>query len=631
MANDPSGEAGGFGSADADDASGKANAAMDSTKASAGSNSEKGKSGVDADKAAEKAVSPGGAPGGGEAGLPGVSQVSAAPLAGGGAAGGGASGGDMGVGGTSDGDGSGGAGDDDEFGAKEGLGNGMKMAPAAIPAAGAAGQLMVLMTFLNWLKGMAMMLMALAMNMWNLIVGAIVAVAKAVVGFFMGIGAGIASAVGGAISATAGAVVAGAMTFVMLVAGGSGLAASSNAEVELAQKDGLMVNCAADSEQQLVSINAPSDGGEDSYKNAEKVYSIMAGFGMPDENVAGILGNWDAESRIDPTSVEGIFDEPFHIGPRKQAAEDSGFSHMAYLNGDPSGIGLGQWTRGRNVNLRSYADAHDVDWFSLEAQMGFMISADEGSDANVVKDMIKNSKGSPGAAAVFFHDKWERSADTSMGVRKANANRWMGLMSGWDADEELADSILEQSGSSVDESEEVRASAVLDECRSADGMDPVMAEGGMDHDDAQAIIDLYLKEGDTFLKGRYGSGGPGACNGDKAMNCVSFSTYFVNKYTSFQQYAPGNGIDTAGSMASMMGKKTTSTPKAYSVASGPGTGPAGHTFIVLAVNGDTILGGEAGYCSTHGRLREMDISELRGWEFLDINDIMLDKDDIHES
>ena len=538
---------------------------------------------------------------------------------------------DLGAGGTSE------AGDEGGKGSSGMPGGAMSKnmgAAAAVPAAGAAAQLMVLMMFLKMLKGAMLAMAALMANLWNLIWGAIVTAAKAVAGFFMSIGSAIAGAVGGAVSAVAGAMLGGGvfvLSAVMVI--GAGYAAVRDGTSN-AQRDGVVVDCGPDAQQAMSGAGGDEPVTGDNVENAQTVYSVFSAWGMPDENVAGILGNWDAESGIDPTSVEGIFDEPYRIGPRKQDAWDSGFSHMAYLNGDPSGIGLGQWTRGRNTNLLAYADKHNADWYTLEIQLGFMISADEGADANVVKHMINNSIGSPGDAAVYFHDNWERSADTSMAHRKEMANKWMGMMGGWTADEQLANSILEQAETTVEGANDSRRRAIKADCRGAESKGSVaLTQGGLNMEEAQALIDIYLEEGNAFLKGRYGSGGPGACGDDKAMNCVSFSTYFVNKYTSFQQYAPGNGVDTASSMASMMGKETTHTPTAYSVASGPGSGPAGHTFVVLGVTDDYIILGEAGYCSNRGSVRQMPIEEATSgkWEYVDVTDLMLPEDEVYTS
>lgn len=111
------------------------------------------------------------------------------------------------------------------------------------------------------------------------------------------------------------------------------------------------------------SEGASGDFSAQTEENAKTIYSVLSAWGMSDENIAGILGNWSHESGIDPTSVETIFDEKFTIGPRKQAAEAMNFK-MAQV--DPSyaacfpaidlmGIGLGQWTNGRNSLLTEYA------------------------------------------------------------------------------------------------------------------------------------------------------------------------------------------------------------------------------------------------------------------------------------
>lgn len=509
-------------------------------------------------------------------------------------------------------------------------------AAAAVPAAGAAGQLMVLAMFINWLKGLMMMMAALMANLWNLILGVVVAVAKVVVGFFATIGAGIASAVGGAISVTAGGFIAAVATIFTIIMGGGAVAAVNQAN-DLASKDGTVQQCEVASDAKLANLENGTDTAESTKQNAQTVYSVFKAWGMSDNNIAGIIGNWDAESGVDPTSVEGIFDEPQTIGQRKQAVWDAGFNHMAYLHGDPSGIGLGQWTRSRNTNLLAYAKGHNVDWYDIKTQLGFMVSASEGSDANIVKGMIKTSQDSPGEAAMYFHDAWERSGDDAdMKVRRVTAaDKWYGMFSGWSADKALADSILSQSGSSLDAADANEAASIESSCRQAGENVTVgaMKEGGMNQEEAQKVIDLYLQEGDSFLDARYGGGGPAGCGSDHAMNCVSFSTYFLNKYTTFQQYPQGNGIQTARKLSTMSGLPLSSTPVPYSVASGPGSGPAGHTFVVMGVQGDTVIAAQAGYCRSRGEVVTYSVSWLKanGWVFVDMSNEMLPEDQIKTS
>src|SRR5699024_4277091 len=147
--------------------------------------------------------------------------------------------------------------------------------------------------------------------------------------------------------------------------------------------------------------------------NAKAIYSVLKTWGMPEENIAGILGNWTAESgAMDPTAGEGIFDEPYRIGPRKKAAWDGNFTHIP--GQDHGGIGLGQWPNDRTIMLLADAESKGLDWYTVEAQLSFMIEKD--TNKAIVQNMIEASLGSPGEAAMYFHEKWEISADGAEGL-----------------------------------------------------------------------------------------------------------------------------------------------------------------------------------------------------------------------
>lgn len=533
-------------------------------------------------------------------------------------------------------------------GAPGGGGGGVKntaKTAGAIAGTGVAAQGALIMMFLLWLRSMAAMALAALMNLLNMFLGFVLGIAKAVGAFFLGIGAGIANLVGGAISAAAGAVVSfGASLLAVVTVVGTAVTGGIGEGNETAQRDMVYEGCGVTAEASLSNLEeTENDPSVDTAKNAEKTYSVLSAWDMSDENVAGILGNWDAESGIDPTGVETIFDEPQRIGPRKADAQSKDFLidevDPDYAAIHPvieyMGIGLGQWTNDRNLLLQEYSEKISGDWHTIETQLGFMISDDDPARVQTMKDLIAADSGDVNQATKDFMVKWEGLPSGDLSTRQSHAATWFAKSAAWDADESLADSILEQSESTLDDANENRRDQIAADCSSADttGGDVVLAEDGMSMDEAQAWVDLYNEEGDGFLKGRYGGGGPGACNGNKAMNCVSLSTYFANKYTELQQYAPGNGVDTAGSMASILGKETSSTPTAYSVASGPGSGSAGHTFVVLGVTDSEIILAEAGYCSFMGRVSTMPLSEATSgkWEYVDLSDIMLPEDEVKTS
>ncbi|MFJ6157289.1 phage tail tip lysozyme [Pseudarthrobacter sp. NPDC092184] len=501
-------------------------------------------------------------------------------------------------------------------------------AAAAPPAAG----LLMVMAFLKWLKTMFFAMLAMAANAASMIWGFILGIAKAVghtiAAPFIALGGLVGKAAGAVFGVTVTATVAPVATAVSGVAATvAAVAVLSTVLTGVLDQAGLdggrgstMTNCIVN-----VSRNGPgADVPANTEANARAVYSVLKTWGMPEENIAGILGNWSQESGVDPTSVEGIYNEPYQIGPRKQTAWDGNFTHIPGQS--HGGIGLGQWSNGRTTMLMDYAKSKNLDWYTIKAQLAFMAEGDSPGDVAVFKDMIKTSQGSPSAAALHFHDKWERSADNASQLqeRKADAEMWFGKMSGWTVDTSVVGGVQDIVGGIVDTVGSGLRS-IFGNCDSDTKVRPgSLVDGGMNEEQARQLIDLYNQEGDKFLDDKYGAGGPGSCGDNHAMNCVSFSVYFMNKYTSFQQYPPGDGIQTAHAIASMTGKQVSSTPTAYSVGSGPGTGSAGHTLVVLGVQGDKVILGEAGYCAFMGRVRVDSAERMKseGWVFVDVTDLI---------
>ncbi|WP_158819127.1 MULTISPECIES: phage tail tip lysozyme [Streptomyces] len=502
-------------------------------------------------------------------------------------------------------------------------------AASAPPAMGAV----MAMAFLNWLKSMFFAAMAMAVNagklLWTLIVNIAKAVGHAIAAPFIAIGSFIAKGLGAVLGVTvtaAMAPVAAAMSGAVAMIATAALLGTVLAGVlnSTALTEGIINAHGA-----ACVVNAGSaDNGSgaivpaDVEKNAKEIYSVLSRWGMPKENIAGILGNWSQESGIDPTSVQRFPTGTYAMTAEKaSAAQNTG-----------NGIGLGQWTFGRNALLRQYAKVKGVDWFTVKAQLAFMVDGDNPGDVTVFKDMLKKPQSSPRAAALHFHENWERSADAAAGLtaRGDSAEMWFGKMSGWSVDssivggvENIVGGIIENIGTGI--------STILGNCTAKGGRSVSLRDGGMTQEEAQALVNLFNKEGDKFLDDRYGpGGGPGSCRGNHAMNCVSFSTYFVNKYTTFQTFPAGDGKETAYTIANETGKKMQSTPVPYSVGSAPGSIPAGHTLVVLGVQGDKVILGEAGYCAYMGRVRVDSAARMAagGWKFVDMSDAMLPSDKI---
>ncbi|MGC4939392.1 phage tail tip lysozyme [Kribbella sp. DT2] len=497
-----------------------------------------------------------------------------------------------------------------------------------------AALLALLTLFLNWLKSFFFAMLAQALSFLQLMLQWMISAGTAVWNVatkpFLAAGATVAKVVaalsgGAAISTTvaaAGVAAVSGVSVLALIGGLLGILSTT-----LTVHDGTP---AADCNQSGSSTLPVGDSGRvdaNADKNARAVYSVLKTWGMPDENIAGILGNWTQESGIDPTSVQNFPTGTYVMTDKKKSAAQN----------TSNGIGLGQWTFGRNTLLRNYATAKGADWWDLGLQLRFMADPNGGDnpgDVQVFKGMLVTSQGSPARAAVYFHENWERSADGSAGIvaRSAKAEMWFAKMSGWTVDKGLVRQIV---GDFLDGGSQIIDLLKPATCASGNNTGAVSPKsGGMSQDEAQALVDLFNQEGDKFLDSRYGDqGGPGSCGSNHAMNCTSFSTYFVNKYTSFQAYPAGDGIRTAYTIAEQTGKKMQSTPVPYSVGSGPASTSWGHTLVVLGVEGDKVILGEAGYCAYMGRVRVDSAAAMaaEGWMFVDVSDLMLPADQVKKS
>ncbi len=137
-----------------------------------------------------------------------------------------------------------------------------------------------------------------------------------------------------------------------------------------------------------------------------------------------------------------------------------------------------------------------------------------------------------------------------------------------------------------------------------------LRSGGMSYDEAVRFMAAYREEASYKKFGAYGAGypngtvigsgyvGDAGCHDGTLNNCVAFSRWFVNNYTSAgpKSLASGDGWAYAASLVASDGFVDNGTvPLPYAVFSQTG-GSWGHTGVVLGVNTekDEIYIGEAG-------------------------------------
>ena len=126
---------------------------------------------------------------------------------------------------------------------------------------------------------------------------------------------------------------------------------------------------------------------------------LLQGYGLTPVASAGIVGNGMIESNMDPTIIEG-----------------GGHANEIPVNGT-HGYGIFQYTSAdRQQGLADFAKSLGISSGSPEAQFQFMLKELGPEGINKL-----NSFETPEQAAVWFHDNFERSADTDLYPRQKAA------------------------------------------------------------------------------------------------------------------------------------------------------------------------------------------------------------------
>ncbi len=356
-------------------------------------------------------------------------------------------------------------------GKKSGLKERLKQIRRTAMLAQAGMKAYSMMQFLLFLKMMLQMLMAMVQAAISAVVGMVMAIVNAVVhgvialATFLGVTAAVA----------AGGIVA--VVLIVAIAVGVGISTRDTT----GQRDTGNDDCVADTSF-MASAYGELQG--DTMSNAKKAYAFLKAYGLPDTNIAGVLGNWSHESGIDPTSVETIFTEKFLVpaeGTKKYECwmgsyeyEEEGIGGTVWITSEPVdfrlsftnsvggryglrtyvgsildrekfrsysnkypgihylGIGLGQWTNGRNQMLRAYADLYpDYEWYNLELQLMFMVDPNGDDRARVNFLASWGEEPSAREAARTFCERWEGISYAS--VRGDSAERWMATFPTWQA------------------------------------------------------------------------------------------------------------------------------------------------------------------------------------------------------
>lgn len=294
--------------------------------------------------------------------------------------------------------------------------------------------------------------------------------------------------------------------------------------------------------------------------NAERVWNYFIGRGLSPVAAAGAMGNIEQESGFDPWVNEG---------------------------GNGIGFGLIQWSFERRTKVENALHAAGItEYTEATSEKGLLIqldylweeqsqtwsplNAETKVDGNTSVNPISAAANVGNGSALYFHASVERSADTPAMLQERV---------------DSAKAYLDQFGGAGGGGASTTGST--SNCGGGAGL----TSGGMSIDQANALMQDYITnpEVDTLVGEQKGACESGS--GGWRANCVTFSKYFLRKFTTIEP-APADGKDVVrNTKAANPGTESGATPRPYSVFSytgGMATTAYGHTGVILAV--DTAKG-----------------------------------------
>lgn len=358
-------------------------------------------------------------------------------------------------------------------------------AKAAKNAGGAAGTAVkggMLMKMLNAFQ----MALAMGANAVTTALAGPLAFLSAIGQFFSGVASTVAGGVsavagffGGAISAVAGFFGIGTTAAAATVVASSLVAAFSAVGIvasvvlgtmNVAQRDGALPDCSVAVAKAME--GAEIDADAQLLNNAKAIYSVLYTYGLSDEQIAGVLGNFSTESGIDPTSIEGIYGERYNINGSKhqEAIADldayvrgplsAGYAGSSVSGGpikNPGGytaddgkmypgLGMGQYTGGGAKAFLDAAESANAQWYTIDFQLAYTLAKGSPTSRKTFWEDYKQQTGDAAAMARYFSQYWEGNTSNGWPERQSSATSWMEQLGSWSADSTYANNVISMAG-----------------------------------------------------------------------------------------------------------------------------------------------------------------------------------------
>lgn len=287
------------------------------------------------------------------------------------------------------------------------------------------------------------------------------AIANGVGGFFAGAGSWISSTFGVSSAAGTATAVGATAAATVGVAGGAMSMINNQAQYDVA------VNDCGNAVAEIIDANAKAVNTDAvTLDNAKKVWSVFHAWGLSNEQIAGMLGNWSVESGIDPTGYEGIFSEHFQGDGsihRKAYADETAWTMSLFADYDRQGKsinksfyklpdgsykpgrGLGQWTGANAKRLEDGAAANNKNWYDLDYQLAYALATPSPTGRRNYWESYKKEQGSVDDYTISFARNWEGNSGDKYLERQAAARDWLRQMVSWQEDTAYSASVIAMS------------------------------------------------------------------------------------------------------------------------------------------------------------------------------------------
>lgn len=154
--------------------------------------------------------------------------------------------------------------------------------------------------------------------------------------------------------------------------------------------------------------------------NEQKIWNYLKSKGLNNYGIAGLMGNLQAESGLEPTNLQNTYNQKLGLSDSEYTKRVDNGTYNNFTK-DSAGYGLAQWTYwSRKEALLNYAKQRNKSIGDLETQLDFLIQELQQSYSSVLNTLKTATSVLEASNAVLL--KFERPANQSNSVQTARAN-----------------------------------------------------------------------------------------------------------------------------------------------------------------------------------------------------------------